>query len=55
MEKMNVSVNFSKQELANLQNRKYVIEKGPACKVKAEREDDFLSISGFWKVIAKTR
>ena len=23
----------------------------PACKVKAEREDDFLSISGFWKAI----
>ena len=60
MEKMNVSVNFSKQELASLQNRKYVIEKGerkvraityPACKVKAEREDAFLSISGFWIAI----
>ena len=35
MEKMNVSVNFSKQELASLQNRKYVIEKGSSYNISS--------------------
>ena len=47
---MNVSFNFSKQELASLQNRKYVIEKGsnynisnqkqPSCKKRCGPQKD---------------